>query len=139
MILFSYSGSAEILAYFKDVVATYGLGRFAKLNHRVLGAWWNDDSGKWKIKVQPGDNPEESFYDEGDVLINATGVLNAWKWPNIPGIEKFKMKEHSAAWDHSISLENKIVGVIGNGSSAIQVCELSQLGANPRGSRAFLY
>jgi cation diffusion facilitator CzcD-associated flavoprotein CzcO len=48
-------------------------------------------------------------------------VSSAWKWPNIPGLEKFKLKEHSAAWDHSISLKNKVVGVIGNGSSAIQI------------------
>jgi cation diffusion facilitator CzcD-associated flavoprotein CzcO len=71
----SYSGSPEILGYFKEVVATHGLARFAKLNHRVLGAWWNDESGKWKIKVQPGDSPEDSFFDTGDILINATGVL----------------------------------------------------------------
>jgi cation diffusion facilitator CzcD-associated flavoprotein CzcO len=71
----SYSSSQEILSYFKDVVAKHDLLQFAKLNHRVLGAWWNDEVGKWNIKVQPGDNAEDAFFDTGDVLVNATGVL----------------------------------------------------------------
>ncbi|KAI9375098.1 putative dimethylaniline monooxygenase [Aspergillus egyptiacus] len=116
-----YAGAPEILGYFKDVVETHNLGRFAKLNHRVVGAWWNEETGKWRIKVQPNDREEESFYDEGDVLINAGGVLNNWKWPQVPGLEKFKNKLHSAAWDSSIELENKVVGVVGNGSSAVQI------------------
>jgi len=116
-----YATSPEILGYFKDVVDAHDLGRFAKLNHRVVGAWWNDESGKWRIKVQPNDDEAQSFYDEGDVLINATGVLNHWKWPQVPGVEKFKNKVHSAHWDDSVDLNDKVVGIIGNGSSAVQI------------------
>jgi hypothetical protein len=57
------------------MVEAHNLSGFAKLEHRVVGAWWNDEVGEWKIKVQPGDNPEDAFYDTGHVLINATGVL----------------------------------------------------------------
>ena len=39
----------------------------------------------------------------------------------MPGIEKFKKRAHTAAWDDTISLEDKIVGVIGNGSRAVQI------------------
>ena len=48
---------------------------FVKMSHAVSGAWWDADSGKWKIKVTPNGNEEASFYDEGEILINATGVL----------------------------------------------------------------
>jgi cation diffusion facilitator CzcD-associated flavoprotein CzcO len=44
-----------------------------------------------------------------------------WKWPVIPGLEKFKNKVHTAAWDASLELADKTVGIIGNGSSACQV------------------
>ena len=44
-----------------------------------------------------------------------------WKWPKVPGIEKFKNKVHSAAWDESVELDDKVVAVIGNGSSAVQI------------------
>lgn len=116
-----YATSQEILGYFKEMVEQHGLAGFAKLNHRVVGAWWNEDTGKWRLKVQPGEAPGGAFYDEGDVLINATGVLNHWKWPQVPGVEKFKNKVHSAAWDDSVDLNDKVVGVIGNGSSAVQI------------------
>ncbi|KAI9745058.1 MAG: hypothetical protein M1818_001336 [Claussenomyces sp. TS43310] len=116
-----YANSQEILAYFNDVVAAHNLEGFVKLNHRVIGAWWNEELGEWKIKIQPGDNADAAFYDSGHILINATGVLNSWKWPDVPGVEKFSPRLHTAAWDHSVDLTNKTVGVIGNGSSAVQV------------------
>ncbi len=47
------------------------------MEHRVQGAWWNDEKGEWKIKIQPGGNPDAAFYDTGDILINATGVLKS--------------------------------------------------------------
>ncbi|KAL4937784.1 hypothetical protein BDV06DRAFT_232348 [Aspergillus oleicola] len=115
-----YAGADEILEYFKDAVRVHDLGRFAKLNHRVVGAYWDDEGGKWRLEVQPNDS-KETFWDEGDVLINATGVLNNWKWPAVPSLDKFANKIHSANWDPTIDLENKVVGVIGNGSSAVQI------------------
>jgi cation diffusion facilitator CzcD-associated flavoprotein CzcO len=74
-----YATSQEILGYFKDIVKKHNLEGYVKMNHRVNGAWWNDETGEWKIKVQPGDDPKDAFYDIGDVLINATGVLKLVK------------------------------------------------------------
>jgi hypothetical protein len=51
------------------------LEKYVKRNHEVVGAWWRDDIGKWKLKVRPNGDPEKEFYDEGEILINATGVL----------------------------------------------------------------
>lgn len=50
------------------------------------------------------------------VLINAAGILNAWRWPAIPGLQDYKGKLlHSAAWDTTTDLRGKNVGLIGNG------------------------
>ncbi|OAL38360.1 hypothetical protein AYO20_02419 [Fonsecaea nubica] len=111
----------EILGYFKDIVDKHHMQGFVKLRHAVSGAWWNEETGKWKIKIIPNGNEKAAFYDEGEVLINATGVLNNWKWPAVPGVEKFKNKVHSAAWDDTVDLDDKVVGIIGNGSSAVQI------------------
>ena len=55
-------------------------------------------------------------------MIAATGVLHHPAYPNIEGIDSFAgIKCHSARWDHSVPLEDKKVGVIGSGSSAIQI------------------
>jgi hypothetical protein len=45
-----------------------------------------------------------------------------WKWPDIPGLHDFQgHMVHSAAWDHSYDYAHKKIGIIGNGSSAIQI------------------
>jgi hypothetical protein len=49
-------------------------------------------------------------------------LRSQWKWPDIPGIHDFQgHKVHSAAWDHSYDYSHKRIGIIGNGSSAIQI------------------
>ncbi|KAI9037717.1 uncharacterized protein KD926_000058 [Aspergillus affinis] len=40
------------------------------------------------------------YSDQCNILISATGALNAWKWPDIPGLADFQGKlMHSARWD----------------------------------------
>ncbi|RAQ53753.1 hypothetical protein AFGD_006827 [Aspergillus flavus] len=59
------------------------------------------------------------FQDNVDVFINAGGVLNNWKWPNIEGIHSFKGKLiHSARWDQKYDFTGKKVASISIGSSA---------------------
>jgi cation diffusion facilitator CzcD-associated flavoprotein CzcO len=60
--------------------------------------------------------------DEGDVVIAATGVLHHPAYPEIEGLDSFEGAAfHSARWDHDVVLAGKRVGVIGTGSSAIQI------------------
>jgi cation diffusion facilitator CzcD-associated flavoprotein CzcO len=62
------------------------------------------------------------FRRECNVLINACGVLNNWKWPSIPGLHDFKGHlTHSAQWDWNYDFKDKKIAVIGAGSSAIQI------------------
>lgn len=52
-----------------------------------------------------------------------------WKWPDIDYIDKYQgFLVHSAKWDDSFSFEGKRVGVIGSGSSAIQIVPVIQKG-----------
>lgn len=94
-----------------------------KLSHRVNEARWDGAASKWKVEVEDLESPSSAkFHDECDVLIDGSGFLNTWSWPKINGFERFKMpKVHSAHWDPSLDFKGKTVGVIGNGSSAIQV------------------
>lgn len=67
---------------------------------------------------------DETTTTDCDILINASGFFNKWKWPSIPGRETFGGKLlHSAAWpdDADQSIDGKVVGLIGNGSSGIQL------------------
>lgn len=68
------------------------------------------------------DQQGKTVYDEADVLINGSGILNKWCWPKIPGLNNFRGEVmHSASWDTSFDWTNKKVALIGNGSSALQI------------------
>lgn len=102
------------------VADKWNLKRDIQFNTRVIGLEWLEDEGKWKIRVRT--NGQEEREDRADVLISAQGFLSQWKWPNIPGIHDFKgHRVHSAQWDHSYDYKGKRIGVIGNGSSGIQI------------------
>jgi len=64
-----------------------------------MSAKWNDQRAKWQIEVSSVLNDSEPEAFEGDVFINAGGILNDWKWPDIEGLENFEGNLiHSAAW-----------------------------------------
>jgi cation diffusion facilitator CzcD-associated flavoprotein CzcO len=64
----------------------------------------------------------ETRRDWAHVVINGTGILNNWKWPEIEGLHDFRGdKMHSAHWDHTVDLKDKVIGVIGTGSSSVQI------------------
>ncbi|KPM46513.1 putative sterigmatocystin biosynthesis monooxygenase stcW [Neonectria ditissima] len=116
-----YADSAEIEAYCKEFFHEHGLERFTHLQHRVKEAVWDEESGKWSVQIEDLATGVCKL-DKSEILVNATGFLNKWKWPDIEGLESFKQpKVHSAAWDDSIDFEDKAIGVIGTGSSAIQI------------------
>lgn len=109
----SYASSREIFTYFSDFVGKYGLRQYITCDHEVIGAVW--DKTEWVVTIL-NKKDHTVFEKRSDFLINASGVLNKWKWPAIPGLQSFQGKLlHSAAWDDSVDLSGKRVGLIGNG------------------------
>lgn len=85
---------------------------------------WDSETSQWVLTITDKTNEEapRGFEHRVDFLIANTGVLNTWKWPNIPHRESFKGQiTHSADYDSSIKLRDKTVIVIGSGASAIQI------------------
>ncbi|KIW77775.1 hypothetical protein Z517_07608 [Fonsecaea pedrosoi CBS 271.37] len=117
----TYSTSAEIRSYFTSFSDKYQLDKDIKLSHQVIGCEWNEDTATWTVTVR-NIKTGASSQSTCDVLVNATGVLNAWKWPDVEGLDTFRGRlAHSAQWDSSIDLQDKVVALIGNGSSGIQI------------------
>lgn len=115
-----YAKSEEIWQYFKDVATKYDLEKYVQFKTTVESATWDEAAGQWRLRILTPEGTHED--DTCDVLISASGVLNSWKYPQIPGIELFKGKlMHSAKWDNSYDLTGKTVAVVGGGSSAVQV------------------
>jgi cation diffusion facilitator CzcD-associated flavoprotein CzcO len=68
-----YATAEQIFAYMKDVEQKYDCAQYIKLGHSIRSAEWQEQTGKWKLKVANADGVE--FVDECDVFINAGGVL----------------------------------------------------------------
>ncbi len=110
-----YAPASEIRKYFEDFSKKHELGVYCKLQHKVLGAQWDDENTRWNLRIQNLASGI-TLQDSCDILISATGYLNNWQWPTINGLEKFEGPLlHSAAWRDEVSLVGKRVGLIGNG------------------------
>lgn len=91
------------------------------MKQEVVGAAWNHSRNGYDVQIKDVTSGQ-IFSDYCDILINASGILNAWRWPAIPGLDKFKgTLLHTANYDETVDLTGKHVGLIGNGSSGIQV------------------
>ncbi|KAK7544599.1 uncharacterized protein J3D65DRAFT_27201 [Phyllosticta citribraziliensis] len=116
-----YAPAREIQAYIERTSHKYGADRFVKLSHKIKECRWDDHDGKWHVKVEDLEN-SRVFDDEAEVLISARGNLNDMAWPDIEGLDSFQGElMHSARWNESYDFVGKTVGVIGSGSSAIQI------------------
>ncbi|MHB8439116.1 MAG: flavin-containing monooxygenase [Acidimicrobiales bacterium] len=109
-----FSAGDEILSYLEAVAKRFGVERNVRFGCEVTRAVF--DKSRWHLTLSGGGS------DVADVLIAATGVLHHPSLPDIAGIETFAGPSfHTARWDHSVALDGKRVGIIGTGSSAVQV------------------
>ena len=104
----------EVQDYFERVASKYGVDRLIHFNEEASTAEWRD--GRWHLTFNSG------LEDEADVVIAATGVLHHPRFPEIKGMESFAGDLfHSARWDHSVPLDGRRIGIIGNGSTGVQI------------------
>ncbi|KAF2847728.1 FAD/NAD(P)-binding domain-containing protein [Plenodomus tracheiphilus IPT5] len=116
-----YAPAAEIQAYLERIATKFSATRFIKLQHEIVGCRWEEKTAKWHVTVK-NLATGEMIHDSADVLISGRGNLNTPSWPDIKGIKTFKGEVmHSARWNESYDFTHKRVGVIGSGSSSIQI------------------
>ncbi|KAI0967454.1 flavin-binding monooxygenase [Xylaria arbuscula] len=116
-----YAPGSEICAYLQDTAERFGAMRFIKLSHEVTSCTWDENTKRWLLSVRRIDTGE-TFKDDADVLVVARGSLSNPSWPEIPGLKDFAGEiMHSAIWKNDCDFRYKRIGIIGNGSSAIQI------------------
>lgn len=114
-----YVKQPEILAYLKHVVKRHGFRKHMKFNTELVSAIWDEQRDVWRVEAK---TPHERQSFSVRYLVTAMGLLTSQKYPNIPGFGDFKgLKVHTGAWRDDIDLRDKRVGIIGNGSSGVQV------------------
>jgi cation diffusion facilitator CzcD-associated flavoprotein CzcO len=109
-----FSPGSEIQAYIESVAERFGVPRHIRFGEEVTRCEF--EGGRWQLETSRGRR------DQADVVIAATGVTHHPRIPELPGLESFAGPAfHSARWDHSAAIDGKRVGIIGTGSTAVQL------------------
>lgn len=112
-----YASQPEILRYLNHVADRYDLRPHITLGTRVTDAILDQDALRWEIRTEAGASMTARF------VVVAVGPLSNANIPPIDGLDSFGGDVyHTAHWPHhGVDFTGKRVGVIGTGSSGIQV------------------
>jgi cation diffusion facilitator CzcD-associated flavoprotein CzcO len=109
-----FSPGAEIRAYFEGVAKRHGVDQRIRFGEEMTRCAF--EGGRWRLETKSGRR------DEADVVIAATGVLHHPNVPALPGLDSFEgALFHSARWDHAAKLDGRRIGIVGTGSTAVQI------------------
>jgi cation diffusion facilitator CzcD-associated flavoprotein CzcO len=115
-----YAAGSEIQDYLIRVSRDRGIVNNIRFNCEIIAARF--DGCEWNLEARDG----SKF--TAKVMVAATGFLRVPRIPQIEGRESFAGPAfHSARWDHEVDMSGKRIGVIGTGSSGVQI--LTELGA----------
>ena len=109
-----FSPGAEIQAYFEHVAREHGVVDLMRFGDAVDSCAFVD--GRWQLRTARGHR------DVVDVVIAATGVLHRPRYPEIEGLDSFGgAMFHSARWDQGVEIDGARIGVVGTGSTGVQI------------------
>jgi cation diffusion facilitator CzcD-associated flavoprotein CzcO len=117
-----FAAQPEILAYLRHVADRFDLRRHYRFGVDVVGAIF--DRGRWHVRTLDALGAGQTY--AAQFLVCATGCLSAVNRPDIPGADEFAGDVYfTAAWPREDpDLRGKSVGLIGTGSSGIQVAPI---------------
>lgn len=121
-----YVRGSEILDYCRILGSHFGLYERALFQTRITALRWDDDVARWIVETSRGDTLRARF------VTTQSGIFSRPQLPGISGIEDFAGHSfHSARWDYNYTgggpdqplsrLADKRVGIIGTGTTALQV------------------
>ncbi|WP_338451035.1 NAD(P)/FAD-dependent oxidoreductase [Niallia oryzisoli] len=112
----NYLTQPEILSYLNKVADRFDLRRSYQFNTKVTSTYFNEEHNYWEVTTDKGETVTAKF------LVTGLGLLSATNVPNFKGIETFKGEQyHTARWPQDVDLKGKRVGIIGTGSTGVQV------------------
>lgn len=108
----------ELLAYLQGVARKWGLYERTALSTGVAEVTWSDTDSTYTITTEDGET-----WGPFKAVISAVGFLNT---PLVPPFARGETAFegdlcHTSTWRDELSMEGKRIGVLGTGSSAVQV------------------
>lgn len=111
-----FPAQPEILRYLQHVADRFDIRRSVQFGTRITAVTWDDDSSLWHVTTDKGSHHTARYFVAG------SGSLSVAKEPEFPGVETFAGRVlMTSNWLEDVDLTGKRVGVIGTGSSGIQV------------------
>ncbi|WP_375194159.1 flavin-containing monooxygenase [Sphingobium sp.] len=111
-----YAKGEEIRTYFELTAAKYEVTPHIRFGCEVMSCVWQDEEAVWLLGLSTGESVE------ADVVIAASGVLHHPRMPDIEGLDGFAGDVfHSARWQDEARIDGARVGVVGNGSTGVQI------------------
>lgn len=112
----NYLSRDEVIGYLNHVVDKHRLRQHICFSTEMVAADWSEADGKWHVRTNQGEVITVTY------LFTAMGVHTRQNVPEIPGMGTFQGPlMHTASWDNNVDVAGKRVGVIGCGSSGIQI------------------
>ncbi|MHB8671620.1 MAG: flavin-containing monooxygenase [Acidimicrobiales bacterium] len=109
-----FSPGGEIRSYLESVARRHDVEKYISYGSEVTRMEFL--GGRWHIETADGRR------DVADFVIAATGVLHHPSYPDIAGLGSFEGAVfHSARWDHSVEIDGRRLGIVGTGSTAVQI------------------
>ncbi|KAK4941902.1 hypothetical protein LTR10_018232 [Elasticomyces elasticus] len=110
-----YVKQPQVLAYLQHIVERHDLRRDLQLETALLGAHFDEENNVWEVETSRGNFTVR-------YLITALGLLSKSNVPEIPGLDTFKGEMyHSSQFPDHYNFSTKRVGVIGGGSTGVQI------------------
>ncbi|KAI8154144.1 Cyclohexanone 1,2-monooxygenase [Colletotrichum sp. SAR 10_70] len=115
----TYPDAQEIRNYFQHVENVLHIKQYVDFNKRVIGAQYDVSSHRWIVRVQDGTTTTSRFF------LVCAGFAAKTFVPDFQGLDKFKGEvHHSSSWpEQGIDVRGKRVGIIGTGSSGVQIIQ----------------
>lgn len=112
-----FAPQPETLNYLQYVVDKFNLRPSMQFGCRVDAAQFIEKENTWRIGLDDGRELVAKF------LLTAVGMLSTPTLPRIDGMESFEGEAfHTYYWPHEpVPLQDKRVGVIGTGATAVQL------------------
>ena len=87
-----------------------------RFNTQMMSSEWSESDERWHVKTSDGKTIIARY------VINGLGLLSKQNYPDIPGIDSFKGDmHHTAKWPKDYDVTGKRVGILGCGSTGVQV------------------
>ena len=110
----TFSPGREIYDYVRKVAEDNNAEEMISYNSEVTSLEYRDS--RWRLETTQG------YQGEFDVVISSVGILHHPVYPQIEGLDSFEGDcFHSARWDHEVQINGKRIGIIGTGSTAVQI------------------